>query len=200
MKMEYKKLKIGIDVDEVLASLMTRLNSFYNEIHGTNFHIEDYHSYNLEDTWGGDNESAVGIVNKFYNSPYFDGIRPLNKSQEVIEQLSRKNQLMVITSRPDFIKEKTEEWVKKYFPRQFEKIICTGRYVSSFRHVKSDICLAENIGLIIEDSLEICLDCVDNGINAILFDKPWNRNGSGKDSGVIRVKNWNEVLEVLNHE
>jgi len=200
MKMKDKKLRIGIDVDEVLASLVVQLNSFYNETYGTNFHIEDYHSYNLENTWGGDNESAVGIVNNFYNSLYFDEIKPLIGSQQVIEQLSRKNQLVAITSRPDFIKEKTERWIKRYFPKQFEEIICTGRYISSSRHVKSDICLTENIGLIIEDNLETCLDCVDNGIDAILFDKPWNRNGSIEDKGIIRVKNWDEVLEVLSYK
>lgn len=193
-----KKKKIGIDIDEVLAEFMPELNNFYNSLHRTKFKFEDYKSYDLEKIWGGDRETSVMIVKDFYKSAYFYKIKPAFYSQKALEILSKDNELIAITFRPTYLQEATEYWVKKFFPEKIKKVICTNQYVlSPLKISKLDICLKEGIEVIIEDNLQVAVECAGKGIKSFLLDKPWNQNGSNKISNLIRVKNWKSLLDIL---
>ena len=189
--------KIGVDIDEVLASLIHELTNFYNSIYKTNFSFEDYHTYDLEDTWGGTKERSVKIVDNFYSSLFFRNIKPIDGSQKSIKVLSGKHDLIAITSRPNFMQRETESWIEKYFPRQIKKIICTGQYFLKQNKIsKSDVCLEENAHIIIEDNYQTAFDCSKNGLVSFLLNKPWNKN-SLSGNGVVRVNSWKEILEKI---
>ena len=189
------------DIDEVLAKLFVDLNNFYNKIYRTNFKLEDYVHYDLEKVWGGSKKRAVEIVIEFYKSPEFDEIKPMEFSQEAIKILSRGYNIIAVTSRPDFMKEKTEEWVYKHYP-DVKEILFTGMYDKKFIEMsKLDICLKKNAKLIVDDHPLIIQECAEHGLVSFLF-------GRGNDfiyeeklertNGGIPVKNWKEVLDHLN--
>ncbi len=189
-----KKIKTGVDLDEVLANFIPELNNYYNFTYDTKFKFRDYKFYDLEKTWGGGKERAVEIVKDFYKSEFFYKIKPVSYSQKALEVLSKNSEFIAITSRPEYLQEATEYWIKKFFPEKIKKVFYTGQYVLQSPLLKLDICLKEDVRVIIEDNLQTSLECAKKGIKSFLLDKPWNQNGSEEANNLVRVKNWKSLL------
>lgn len=189
------------DIDGVLAELYPNLNNFYNKNHGANFKITDYVYYDLEKVWGVDKKRAMEIVVDFYFSSDFKEIKPIEFSKEAINGLSEKYEIYIATSRPNFMRERTEEWIQKHYP-SVNKVFFTGTYnKESTKMSKLNICLKERARLIVDDHPLIIQECAENGLVSFLFGR-----GNGFDSrrkmekkkGVISVNNWKEILNYLN--
>ncbi len=195
-----KKTKMGVDLDEVLADFIPELNNFYNFFYDTKFKIQNYKDYDLEKTWGGDRKRAVKIVKDFYKSEFFYKIKPVPYSQKALEVLSKNSEFIAITARPAYLQEATEYWIKKFFPEKIKKVFYTGQYVLQSPLSKLDICLKEDVGIIIEDNLQTSLECAKKGIKSFLLDKPWNQNGSEETNNLVRVKNWKSLLRKYKHD
>jgi len=104
----------------------------------------------------------------------------------------------VITSRPNFIRDKTCAWVEKYFPGTFEDIVLTDQYSASRNRVlKSEICSERGIELIIEDSLDHAVDCARAGIKSLLIDCPWNNYSPDIPIEIRKVNSWEEIVNLL---
>ena len=195
-------MKIAIDIDGVLADIMPALNDFYNKKHGTNFKVEDYRHHDLEKTWGGTKENAVKIVEEFFQSPNFSGIPPIAGSQESVLRLSKEHELFLVTSRPQNIKHRTLEFLQNHFSKGIKKVIHTGQYISPASSInKFDICAHEKADVLIEDCLEIAIDCANRGLKTFLLDSPLNKL-NGQDSltipkNLVRVKSWPEIVKRL---
>lgn len=75
----------------------------------------------------------------------------------------------------------------------YDSLILTDAYD---KHAKTKECLEHNIDIMIDDSVRICSDCIENGITTILMDTPYN-----KYSNIQRVKSWKEFYRyVSNHK
>ena len=188
---------IGLDIDEVLLGLVDGLNDFYNRRFGTGFKVEDYVTYDLEDTWGGTKEDAVRIVEDFYGSPDFLKISPVSGSQEAVARLARTSPLVSITSRPSSIREGTLSQIQRFFGRSIGDVFFNGQYgMKSHKISKASICEGNGVGSFVDDNLSVCNDLAARGIRTYLFERPWNRNEDVHPE-VVRVRNWTELYEVL---
>ena len=185
------------DIDGVLENLIPNLNDFYNNHYGTNFKLEDYIYYDLEKIWGGSKRRAVEIVTEFYKSPRFDEINPIKFSQEAIKILSREYNIIAVTSRPEFTKERTEKRINQIYPA-IQEILFTGDYRKKFTDMsKLDICLKKGAKIIVDDHPLIVKECAENGLVSLLFGEVVYSHNHGNLNGVIPVKNWKEVLNYL---
>jgi len=189
-----KQIKIGIDIDEVLADFMNPLIKFHNNRYGTSFKRNDFASYNLWETWGGTKEEASQKIHDFYDSNYFsEGVNPIYGSLMTISLLNSNNNLFVITSRNEKIKNKTVSWIGDYFPKQFSDL-----YFTNNKRKKSDICINQGINILVEDSLEYSFECASKGIDVLLMDCPWNKFTKQKTHEKIkRVYGWKGVLKEM---
>jgi len=193
-----KVRKIGIDLDDVLADFHTGIMNYHNKVYGTSLKEKDFTTYLFNRIWGGSLQEAIQKVNDFHHSNYSEEISPISNSVESVNSLSKENELFVITSRPEFMKEKTEKWIKKFFGNSFSGIFfSSNHYSKAGGKPKSQICKELEVSLLIDDSLDYINQCPTIGIRGILFgDYPWNQNGNLPEN-VVRVKNWKEVLEQL---
>ncbi|MEK6926567.1 MAG: hypothetical protein AABW50_04790 [Nanoarchaeota archaeon] len=195
-------MRIAIDVDGVLADTMPVLNDYYNQRFETNFKLEDYKCYDLEKTWKCKKEESVKIFDDFCNSSYFLEIQPVEYAQESIDMLALRHDLIAVTSRSEFIHDKTERFVKDYFGRRIDKIISTGKYDSlAVNSTKLSACSSERVDLLLENCLEIAVDSARNGIKTFLFNYPWNQlNGDYKEklpNNFLRVRNWENAVRKI---
>lgn len=195
-------MKIAVDIDGVLLDTMPALNDFYNRTHGTKFRVGDYLHHDLEKTWGGSKEDAVGVVEEFFKSPYVLKIMPMPYSLEGIAVLSRNHELFSITSRPESIHALTENSLRKNFNTSIEKVIYTGQYVVAASEMdKGRICIAEGADLLIEDCLEISLNAADMGLDVFLFNNSQNQlngNYAAIPPKLLRIRGgWKEIVERL---
>jgi uncharacterized HAD superfamily protein len=183
--------------------MMPVLNNFYNKKFGTSFNVGDYKYHDLEKTWGGSKEDAVIIVEEFFQSPDFSEILPIANSPKSVLNLSKKHELFLVTSRPQNIKQRTLEFLQNYFPKEIKKVIHTGQYVSPASSInKFDVCVQEKADVLIEDCLEIAIDCANHGLKTFLLDSSLNQlnreHSEGKiPKNLLRVKSWPEIVERL---
>ena len=73
----------------------------------------------------------------------------------------------------------------------YDELILTDTYD---KHAKTLKCISQNIDIMIDDSVRICNDCIENGITTILMDTPYNRY-----SDIQRVKSWKEFYKYVSN-
>lgn len=81
----------------------------------------------------------------------------------------------------------TVNWLKKY-NIYYDKIFFVNAKNS---HSKTEVCLENNISIMIDDSKRLCLDMIKHGITTFIIDTPYNKDVDGS----VRVHNWKEIYE-----
>ena len=192
-------MKIGIDIDNVISN--------FNDTLLTEYLLHDKELRNS------------GIINK--NADYIrKGMFDWNEDEETnfyknnIERIAKKlgviecakeyidklhddgHIICIITGRDNGEYTEPYNMTKKWLEDNniyYDNLILTDAYDKS---AKTKQCLEHNIDIMIDDSVRICSDCIENGITTILMDTPYNRY-----SNIQRVKSWKEFYRyVLNYK
>ncbi len=192
-------MKIGIDLDEVLADFMTALIKFHNDKYDTAFERHQFHSYRVFEIWGGTQEEADGEISEFYNTEYFEGIQPIPNAIESIDSLSKSHELSIITSRQNDISEKTLDWVNRHFKNKFTGVYFTNQHSHNGISIsKSSVCNKIGANLMIEDYLDYATECALAGKEVLLLDCPWNKT-QALPNKINRVYSWKEITETIDN-
>jgi uncharacterized HAD superfamily protein len=189
-------MKIGIDLDEVIVDLLDLFLHFYYIKKGKKFSKKDFFTYNFWEVFDEKREDTFKMTHDFYDSDMFDKAKPISGSIKSVNLLADKNDIFIITSRPERWKEKTEAWIKRYFGNIKYQIFYSSEFHKESKKTKDQLCAGLSIDVMIEDIGDFAIQCANLGINVILFDKPWNKKV--KHDNIIRVKNWNEAINTIN--
>lgn len=189
-------MKIGIDIDEVLARFLPAIIKYHNETYNTSLKDADFKTYNLWESWGGTKEESIEKINDFFQTDYFKKIKPISGAQKATRMLKENNDLSIITSRKDEIAKETESWVHQHFPNIFSEVHFAGHYFSNGQNSKTkrQICDSLEVNVLIEDNFEYALECLSPKRKVLLFDYPWNREIE-LPNGIKRVHSWEEIIE-----
>lgn len=193
------RMKIGVDLDGCLADYIGPFLDHYNHSRKTSFTKGDVTSHTLWECLSGTREEVLGDIQNFYTSAQFRELPVVFGSRDVVRELSREHELIVITFRPNHVShvdvsELTRRWVYGHHPDRFADVVLTGGYEG--KKSKAEICLELGVDCIIEDSVENAIDCASNGIPSTLLDYPWNRNDK-LPKNVRRVDNWGGVIRAV---
>lgn len=189
-------MKIGIDIDEVLANMNFVLNQYQYEVHGNEFTRESYKNFALHHSWNCTREEADKIFEDFMDSHQFSRMVPIEGSVEATKKLVEDgHELVIVTARNLRIFDETIDWLDKHFPELFSNVHVSQSKKQPGKR-KWEICRDENIDVMIDDGPHIITDCSRNGIKSIVMDGPWNRSVSDSDI-IFRAKSWNDVLEII---
>jgi len=191
-----EKLRIGIDVDEVIVEFLEGFLEFYNLRYNGNFKRDDFKTYQFEDTLGGRHEDAVKLVEEFGDTEIFKNLKVVEGSVENIRLLNENHDLVVLTARHPKLKTITEDFLKKIFGDIFLEILYTGEAFVQDGITKADLCKDKEISFMIDDNAVFSKECADKGVKVFLLDKPWNQNHEEHDN-IKKVYNWNEILEKI---
>ncbi|MBI3033260.1 hypothetical protein HYY69_07325 [Candidatus Woesearchaeota archaeon] len=191
-------MRIGVDLDNVLADHMSALIAYYNRIYSNSLNRDGFKSLKFWETWGGTREQAIDLVHDFYASPEFEAMLPVDGAQEGINLLKSDHRLEIITARPSDLIPITSQWLNKYFPETFAGAYFANHYARNGWHSSSkrELCGLFDIDLLVEDSLEHAIECVDQIRPVVLLDNPWNQTPS-LPTGIYRVGSWKEVVAVI---
>ncbi len=72
----------------------------------------------------------------------------------------------------------------------YDKLIFTDTHD---KHEKSEVCIENNVDLMIEDSVRISLDLIDNGIKVYTMNTRYNQ----REQNLERVSKWEEIYEKI---
>lgn len=190
-------MKIALDLDDVLADFTSALMKFYHTKYGKKVSLQDIKIWDWRLYWGISREEAIRRVDEFHEGHSLTEVLPVGGAAESISYLlERKHSLYVITNRPIRFNTLAKSWIKSFLKTDAIPIIHAGDFHKHQAATKSEICRELGISLLIEDSGETALDCANQGIKVILFDKPWNSNFS--HSNIFRVSGWTEAISKIN--
>ena len=191
-------MKIGIDIDNVISNFNEELLKAYIE-----------HDKELRNT---------GIINK--NAPYirngmFDwtdeeektfykenieriaiNLKAIEGASKYIKKLKQDGHTIYIISGRDNGEytdpyNMTKNWLEKY-DIVYDKLFLVDAYNS---HSKTEICLENNIDIMIDDSKRMCTDIKKHGIRAFIMYTPYNRDTNEFE----RVCSWKEIYDIISN-
>ncbi len=190
-------MKIGLDLDDVVADFFEALLQFYHRKFGKLHKRDEFKEWKWWPVFGISKEETIKIVDEFHETHKLEEVLPMEHAINSIHHLLKDNELFIITSRPIRFKPKVESWIKHHIGDVKITTIHSGDFHNGQAATKAEICKEKGISLMIEDSPQIALDCANSGIKVILFDSSWNQGI--KHDNITRVKNWLEALNVIEH-
>lgn len=177
-------MKIGIDIDNVIAhtfqDLVVYFNSFMGKNHSPNEVLERMRKDRLKmlaywwSTW------RRGLLKQ---------VSPIEEAVAAIREWHPSHSISLVTSRLPIFNRQTKEWLKKH-QIPFHEL---HHAKETTKHKK-----APNCRVFIEDNLKECETLADHCEKVFLLDYPWNR-GEIKKKNIIRVNNWGEIQEHFRH-
>ena len=187
-------MRIGVDIDNVFSNFNYELLREYiihdKEINGNGIINKDEYIRKMFD-WKDEEEK------KFYKENIeriVVNLKPIKNCAKYIRKLKEMNcEIYIITGRDngDYSDpyNMTVNWLKKY-NIYYDKIILVDAKNS---HSKTEVCLENNISIMIDDSKRLCLDMIKHGITTFIIDTPYNKDVDGS----VRVHNWKEIYEYI---
>jgi len=195
-----KRLKVAVDVDEVLGRFVESLNEFYLDTYDERYHVSDYFEYCFRKIWNCSQDESTEIVHSFFESDHFlEGVPPIPGAYEALLHLSEHVDLEVVTSRQHIIQSETTEWIQRHYPGIFKHIHFGNHWAKEGASLsKSEICKSIGATVLIDDNPGYAMECAEAGIHVLLYDwnheYPWSKTPDGPTHERIqRVSDWEEV-------
>ena len=181
----------GFDIDGVVADTMGSFISIAKRDYGIhNIIKEQITSYWLEECLPIPDEIIGEIIEKILNDPFGTGLEPLPGAVAALTEISKAGPLTFVTARP--LKAPVEKWIHNTLhsvPPSRIRVIATGEHSA-----KVSVLQEHGIRNFVEDHLATCIQIHEAGMNAIVYDQPWNR----KDPhGLPRIGSWKELLPAM---
>lgn len=190
-------MNIGIDIDNVISN--------FNDVL-----LEEFlkHDKELRNTGIVDNSKYISRgmfdwseleTKEFYNSNIERiaiNLDLVNDAKKYIDKLKTNgNRIIIITGRNNGEYSEPYQMTKDWLFKQginYDKLILTNAYK---HHEKADICLEENIDIMVDDSVHVCEECLNKNIKSILFGTPYNK----QEMRFKRMDNWNDIYNYINN-
>lgn len=182
-------MKIGIDVDNVIADTVPVLLLEINRYYKTDLRAEDIHIYDIHTLLGLSRAEMKPFWIKLYSERKILLCQVIPGAREGIEELRKRYKVYLVTSRFKEYEDDTKRWLKDMdIPYD---------WLEHVEEKKKHIFAKEKkISVFVEDDLEQAIYMAESGIKVFLFDRPWNRS-CDVQRRLIRVKSWAEILEKL---
>lgn len=196
-----KQYNISVDWDGVIQDTVGGMIPYLNNDLKINLKKEDFHTMWWAEVFKKSKEETQEIYTNFYQTPYFSKIPFIDGAVDGIKKLSKKYNLIIVSSRQQHLREYTKYLMReKKIYNAIKKIIFTGNLQDPFSPyilTKEQVCLEEKIDIAIEDDIDYAKGMSKLVKTVLLFDQPWNQANTLSDN-IKRVYNWNEILENIN--
>lgn len=193
---------------QVLSCFTERLVQFFNANASTfpfattsHLTVSTFNSYRFCEVWGGTDAESLLVVEPFLRSPHFTSGLPLVAGAVAGVQALKAagHELHVVTSRQHFLEDATRAWLEERFGKGcFESVRFGNHWGTEGRKVgKPELCRSIGARVIIDDSIDYCRGCAEDGMEAVLFGHyAWNKTEDADlPEGVVRCGSWTEVCK-----
>ena len=184
--------RIAVDIDETLVHFLPNLAKFHNKKLPNG-----KYRYLYRNIFGVEEKVSKSMVIDFYNSDAFHELKPIEGSQEkLVELRERASKLYIVTGRQYYVRQRTEDWIHKYFPDIFDDIVITNSF-TQHEVPKVDIFKCLNIDTVIDDDSKVCIESALSGIKPYNYthfpEYPWYEPHEYTD---FSLRKWEE-LEII---
>jgi uncharacterized protein len=190
-----KRIKIGIDIDDVLIHSLESFLYFFNKKYNTDIKkTECVSNKRFHECLNISKEKLLLLYSEYEKLEMPMEVRKIEGAEKALNKIKTECDFILITARPKKIKKKTYEILNKHYPEHNFKVFFTKDNLE--KKGKGEICIREGVSLMIDDDWKNALDCAKKEIKVFLLDNPWNRGVVHEN--IIRVYSWDEILEKIN--
>ena len=164
-------MRIAIDFDDTIVDTTKKVREYLNR-------------YNLEEF------EDIEEKTKFYIKQIDDITKDLELkpyAKEVLNELSKNNELYIITARSDYYSKNVKPLTKEFIKNN--NLPIKDIYFDCFEEGKAIMCDKLNIDLFIDDYINNCLEVKNRGIKVLLFNSEYE--------GLDNVNSWLDVLKYV---
>lgn len=164
-------MRIAIDFDDTIVDTTKKVREYLNR-------------YNLEEF------EDIEEKTKFYIKHIDDITKDLELkpyAKEVLNELSKNNELYIITARSDYYSKNVKPLTKEFIKNK--KLPIKDIYFDCFEEGKATMCDKLNIDLFIDDYINNCLEVKNRGIKVLLFNSEYE--------GLDNANSWLDVLKYV---
>ncbi|MFC1971260.1 hypothetical protein ACFLV0_04980 [Chloroflexota bacterium] len=179
-----KVLSIGIDIDGVIADLVSAMLPILSETCGYAVTHADITEYDIGVALNIQGH-MVHIWKAVFNDAFLIKVPMIQGALDGLNRIS-KHKIVLITGRPQETRVVTENWLGKNNVK-YDRLI--------FSRQGKDI-YSEEIDLFVEDQYKEACNMASAGIMTILLDQPWNKR-IVKSNNIKRVSNWEEITKTI---
>lgn len=175
---------IAIDVDNVINNLQTAVTDIFNERYGTNYNINDFDDYNIENVLP--LPEAIAMKELYGDDDIYNRVKPIVGSQEGVRKLlAGGHEVYLVTDAIPKNYYSKVQWIQNFFPYMDESHIIS----MSHKHLM-------RCDVMIEDNLQNLLSGLH--YHRICLDYSWNRKVHDWVYDIHRCSNWNEIVKIIN--
>ena len=190
-------MKIGIDIDDTITKTIEEVDIWAKEytekVLKKEFKMKTTEI--LEPMWAkflyGWNEEEDRNFWDLYYEEIMKNVKPKDDAIEIINKLSKNNNIIIITARWDredkSIEKITQNWFEKY-KIKYNKIFLG-------HQDKRQIVKENNIEIFIDDNFQTCKQISELNVRTLLMDTRLNKNI--EDSNMERVFSWKDIKEKI---
>lgn len=185
----------AVDFDDTINNFNQAFLYYNQRLWGSRLEFHDLKDYNLAKTYGVTEEEMGRRVFDFCHR-YHNEIAVDDAVVNGLVKLSESYDLHIVTSRCESLSETTQRLVDARLSNIFSHIHYGNGFATKHPERKrSKLQICQEIGaiLLIDDVIGHVTSVHEAGIDAILFDKPWNKEVIPET--IARVANWDEALE-----
>ena len=178
-----RKKRLACDIDECLGEFVSNFLKEWNIKHGTSLKPKDATEYDMVKLLGVPTEDIhKEIIQQQVDHKYLN-MKPIRGAREYMNMLHNDDyQIYLVTSREVALD--TITWLDK------NKIPYQDLFLT---RDKTSILKTLDVDVFVDDCIDNLVDAQQNGIQCILFDRPWNKD----HIGIPRVDNWRECYRMI---
>lgn len=193
---------IAVDIDDVLAHHAEAMVAYSNRTFGPG-HSYDTYTEHWSVFWGVDKDETSRRALEYHLTDDMIGYKARDHAKEVLLELKKNYDLVVVTARRQEVVSVTKEWLDTWFPDIFDSIYHVGIWdvIRDDSHVltKADMCAELGVSYLIDDQIKHCNGAADIGVEAILFgDYPWQLDVLHEN--VHRCHDWQAVRRFFSEQ
>lgn len=176
-----KKLKVGLDLDDVTIEFVSELVQFTNALKRTNYSIQDINTYDMSALYSSEEEKDH-IIGLFYQSELFKTLPYVTGFEEVHQRLKDEYSIYFITSRYGSAIDPTKQFFKHQgLPVNKLHFTCS----------KGTVCRKLGLDFFIDDAIHNVEHISSHSPKTVpvLFTRPWNK----EENAFYRVSSWSEI-------
>ena len=174
---------ILVDMDDTIEHLLVPWLDWLNRQYGKNVRESDVVSWSMQVAYP--DLTIEQIFAPLDMAEFWDTVTPVEGAPEALKRMiERGHEVYVVTSTPPYsVEAKMERVLFRYFPFiPWSNVIITGNK----QMLKADVMIDDGV-----HNLE------GGNYVKILVDAPYNRAYDETQEGMIRVRNWSEIEEVM---
>ncbi|MFQ5839205.1 MAG: HAD family hydrolase [Candidatus Methylomirabilales bacterium] len=185
-------MRIGLDLDDVLADSLPRFVEAFRESFGRAVAPEGFRWEPFRDFPDIDPAAQQAFLARLDSAEFFGTVPPMPGAPEAVRALRQAGHaLVIVTGRPVVYGKTTREWLERHGIAPYIDGVVHRDGMRSAAHKVAAVRRYRLDGLV-EDEYAIAWYAVEQDVPVLLFDRPWNRKSLRP--GLVRVHSWPEVL------